>query len=253
MLKQIEKLGLKEKEAKVYLALLELGPSPASIIAQKAKINRTTAYDILEVLVNYGIVSRVGEKTTKHFVAENPELLTSYLKKQSRSFLEKANEVSKLMPELQGLYNKSPSKPRVRFFEGKDGVIQIYEESLTSATEILSWSNIDNLEAFSSEYLNDYYQRRANKKIFIKAIVNNTNLAHQYKKKDSELFREMRIVPKKLMDVTPETYIYDNKVAFMSLAEEFGVIIESKEIAETQKKIFDLAWETAQKYDKQFK
>jgi hypothetical protein len=28
----------------------------------------------------------------------------------------------------------------------------------------------------------------------------------------------------------------------MSLAEEFGVIIESKEIAEAQKKIFELAW-----------
>ncbi|MDP2917995.1 MAG: helix-turn-helix domain-containing protein, partial [bacterium] len=57
--KQLTNLGLSDKEAACYLALLELGPSTVSEIAGLAKINRTTGYDILESLANYGLISHL--------------------------------------------------------------------------------------------------------------------------------------------------------------------------------------------------
>lgn len=55
MLAQLKHIGLSENEAKVYLAMLELGPSPMLEIAAKAGINRPTAYAQLEALKKGGL------------------------------------------------------------------------------------------------------------------------------------------------------------------------------------------------------
>jgi sugar-specific transcriptional regulator TrmB len=46
----LQHLGYSEKEAKVYLALLELGTSPASTIARFIGENRVTVYSTLKIL-----------------------------------------------------------------------------------------------------------------------------------------------------------------------------------------------------------
>jgi len=48
MINELEKLGLNEKEARVYLALLELGESNIQGLSAKSSVKRTTVYDILE-------------------------------------------------------------------------------------------------------------------------------------------------------------------------------------------------------------
>ncbi len=245
-IKTLEELGLSNKEARIYLKLLELGPSSVSNIASRSKINRTTAYDILESLIEYGVVSRVkGKKTKKFYLANNPEMLVAYLKNKSQEFNSKADFAEQILPELKKIYSVAPVKPNVRYYHGVDGIKAIYEDSLTSKTEIVSWQDIDNLENFSSKYFNEYYRRRAEKGIFIKAIVSDTKSARGYKKEDEKLHREMRIVSKEMMTIKPECYVYDNKVAFMSLREKFGVIIESQDIADAQRKLYELAWQKA--------
>jgi len=46
----LESVGLMPSESKVYLASLELGPSPVQTIAQKSGISRTAAYDAISQL-----------------------------------------------------------------------------------------------------------------------------------------------------------------------------------------------------------
>ena len=243
------KFGLSEKEAQIYLSLLELGATSVASIAAKAKINRTTAYDILESLINYGIISRVGDHKKKTYIAEHPEQLVAYLERKSQEYVEKSEIAKNLLPELKGIYNSIPHRPRVKFYEGEAGIISIYEDSLTSQTEILSWLNAENTADFAKKYFDDYYKRRAEKKIHIKAVVSDSPTARKIKKRNIEEDRESRLVPKNQMDIKPECYIYDDKVAFMSLKEKFGVIIESKDIADAQRKLFELAWEKAKEYD----
>lgn len=246
----LQKFGLSEKEAKVYLALLEIGSAAVSETAQKAKINRTTTYDILENLIAYGLVSYVGEENSKHYAAENPELLISFLENKSKEFKHKSEEASKILPELKGTYNLIPHKPKVKYYEGDEGITAMYEDSLTAKTEILSWLDIQVTHDFSFEYFNEYYRRRVEKGIHIKAIVNEDRLSREFKKISPEFLREMRIVPREMMVGTPECYIYDDKVSFMSVKERFGVIIESKDIADAQRKLYQLAWERAKELDK---
>lgn len=238
----LKQFGLSEKEASVYLALLELGPSGVTEIAAKAKINRTTGYDILEALVHYGLVGYVKEEKKKHYVAENPELLVTYLEKKGKELIEKSQEAKKLLPELKSVYNSLPHKPKVKYYDGEDGIIAMYEDSLTSSTEILSWLNTERTADFSAPYFTEYYKRRTKKGIHIKAIVNDVPIAWEINARNKEEDREMRIIPREMMDIVPECYIYDDKVSFMSLREKFGVMIESKDIAEAQRKLYDLAW-----------
>jgi len=79
----------------------------------------------------------------------------------------------------------------------------------------------------------------------LKAIINDVPSARQYQRQDKKLNRELRIVPFEKMNVKPETYVYDNKVALFSLKERFAVLIESQDIADALKKLYDLAWEQA--------
>ena len=68
------------------------------------------------------------------------------------------------------------------------------------------------------------------------------------------MLREIRLVPSKEFDFTNEIKVYDHKVAILSFDEGpraendmFGVIMESKEVAETQRQIFEMAWRYAGK------
>ena len=57
----LEEIGLSEKEAKIYLALLQVDSALISDLAEKTKINRTTVYPVLESLAKKGLVSELQE------------------------------------------------------------------------------------------------------------------------------------------------------------------------------------------------
>mgnify|MGYP001575212830 FL=1 len=99
MYESLQKLGLKRKESLVYLATLDLGTaSPASIIAKKAHVNRTTAYDILEQLIEKGVIVSFEKQKTKYYEALPPAKLVAYLKYQSEKFAQLSNKANALLP-----------------------------------------------------------------------------------------------------------------------------------------------------------
>jgi len=57
-------------------------------------------------------------------------------------------------------------------------------------------------------------------------------------------------VPKDKYSFSPEIDIYDNKVMIASWKDKMGIIIESKEIADAMKKVYELAWAEAKRLDK---
>lgn len=248
---KLTRLGFSEKESLVYLALLELGKSTVSRIARRARINRTTAYDIITELEHRGLaVKAVSAKTKKQLYApEPPEKLILYLERREKEWRQGISEAQTLMGELKFLAQKQPGPPRLKLFEGKAGIKELYETSLTAKEEIRSFNSVESLEQFDKSYAREYFQRRAAKNIFIKAIVNDGPLSHEYKKRDNREKREIRIVPQDKMDIGPEIYFYDNSVSIFSLKENFGVMIESREITEAFKKLYDLAWERAKAYE----
>ena len=64
--------------------------------------------------------------------------------------------------------------------------------------------------------------------------------------------RERRFLPKEKFPFAGSVTIYGNKVALINQKTTVsGVIIENKEIAETLRTMFNLAWEASEKYQKE--
>ena len=79
MLKELQEIGLSEKESRVYLASLELGPATAERLSTQAKVNRSTTYVQLESLMKSGLVTTYEEGKKTFFSPESPELLKRLL------------------------------------------------------------------------------------------------------------------------------------------------------------------------------
>lgn len=245
--KQLTDLGFSEKEARVYLALLELGPSTATQIARRAKINRTTGYDILESLVGNGLASPLGETKVQKFAAESPKKVIHFLEAKIKTAQENLSRAHGIIPQLLSVYN-TKEKPRVKFYEGADGMREAFEDTLTSTETILAYAvGEDMYKALSAEYFRDYFKRRVAAGIAVRVIAPDTPESLAVCANDAAEMRESILVPKDKFYFSTETNIYNNKIMIASWREKFAVIIESEEIAAGQKKIFELAWEGAKK------
>jgi hypothetical protein len=99
------------------------------------------------------------------------------------------------------------------------------------------------------DYFPKYYKRRAEKGIAIKAVIPNTEMARERIKHNQEEAREVALIPPGKYYFSPEINIYDNKVMIASWREKLGIIIESAEIADALKKIFELAWAEAKRLE----
>ena len=127
---ELRKLGLTEKEVRVYLAGLELGPSSVKKIAEIAKIPRPTTYQIIKTLENKGLFIEAKQKKKRLFVAQSPERILGILRIQKREIEEKEREFIRIIAALESKYSKE--KERIKIYRGKEG--------LKALEEIISFS-----------------------------------------------------------------------------------------------------------------
>jgi sugar-specific transcriptional regulator TrmB len=248
--KQLIELGFSDKEAGVYLALLELGPATTTEISRVAKINRTTGYDILESLVSYGLVNLVGETKIQKFVAENPDRVIVFLENKIKQVQENLKLAYNLIPELLSIYNEK-EKPKVKFYEGIERVKEAFEDTLTAKKEILAYAvGADMFKAVSREYFKDYSEKKVARNIKVRVIAPNDPESREVVLRDKEELRESLLVPKEQFYFSTEVNIYNNKILTISWKEKFAFIVESEEIANAQRKIFELAWLGAKQFQK---
>lgn len=229
-------LGLTDKEAKIYIATAEAGTAPVSNIAQMAHLNRVTTYDILDKLKQKGLISHFTKKKIKFFTAIKPEILLEEFEKRTNSLRTAIPKFKRLTGEI--------AHPRVRYFEGLEGIKAIYADTLTSKTEILNFSNSDEIRKQWPNYDEEYVAKRAEKKIFLKGIAPKDRAGETVKSQDDKYHREMRLIPPDKFNFTNEINIYDDKVSIISFKNELiGMIIESTEIANSQRAIFEMCWQ----------
>lgn len=232
-------MGLNGKKADVYLAALELGSSSVIEIAKKAGIKRTTCYDILLDLKNEGLISETSKGKKRLFVGEDPEKIQRNLKNKERLF-------SEILPQLQSIHNVRGSKPKIRFYEGREGLKEVYADTLKYKNqEILGFASYDVINLLGNEWANDYLKGRIKNGIYARGIIPGTELMMKdFVSKDQEQKRMTKVIDPKKYPFTIEINIYGhNKVALMSSKEEIGLIIEGQEIHNTMKLIFQLVWD----------
>jgi sugar-specific transcriptional regulator TrmB len=246
MIETLLKFGLSYKEAKLYVALLEIGSSVVSDIAKKTDMNRSTTYVLLESLVQRGLISISEKNSIKVYTPSPPDRLVQYLQEHVKKYTELIGVAQSLLPELRSMYTGTGPKPRVQYYEGGEGIKTAYEDTLTSTEPIRAFASINNMHEALPDYFPDYYLRRASKGINIRAIFPDTPEARERIKSNAQENRESMLVPTDRYAFSPEINIYDNKVSFFSWIERFALVVESRELADALKKAFDLSWLGAQ-------
>lgn len=236
--KSLDKLGFSQKEQDVYLALLQLEKATANQIAYQSKVKRPTTYDILYRLVQEGFIAETEENGKHMFAANSPENILRIIEERKR-------ELKDDLPQLLSIYNTKVNKPKVAYFDGLEGIRNLYEDTLLtlkSGDEILAYVadyEIPELE----KYMHDYVIRRAKKGIKARGIAENKPGIKEFTKENKEELRVTKLVNENEFNLKNEINIYANKVIIITYKPEpFGVLIESKEIADTQRAIFEMAW-----------
>jgi len=236
--KVLAQLGFSQNEAKVYLAALETGLASAQDIAKQAGVKRTTTYSVLGYLAGRGVVGKTKIKNKTRFLAEPPDKLLSMTH-------ELESQIKKTLPELEAIYNKKETKPKITFFEGKNAIQAVYDDILREKpAEILEW----NTEAYFKNPNVDpnYIDKRMASNIHARRIAgagSQWDLKHKYL--DAKELATTRIVPREQFWPGIEVNIYGDKIAFMNYAENMSVIIESKAIADAMRQAYELSWKGA--------
>ena len=248
--KVLEKLGLSEKEAKVYLALLGMGQTTVQAIAKKAGVVRPTTYVILETLSKKGLATTVEKNGKVYFAAEPPDQLKQFLAQQEREIEHKVEELKRALPEFQSVFALSGDRPTMRFYEGKDGVDSSDEDafrSLKPGEEFYSFTPVDEMLKVYPDALKAASEHRLTFNIWTNVIY--SSLKGKIPALDSDQSkRRARYLPIKQFPFrTIITIVPGKRVQITALENRiFAVVIEDPTVADTFKAIWDLVWQIAQ-------
>jgi len=242
---KLQEVGLGEKETQVYLAVLQNGGGSVMEIAEMAGIKRPTAHIILEGLKDQGLISQTYRGKRRVFSAETPDKLCRIPQEQER-------KIRELLPELNALYSKDSSKPVMRYYEGKEGLVYANEQLLeTTVSEYRSFTSMSAmLTIYDEAYMDDYVKRRieqgiASKTIRIKAheVDVDSLIGKPENKRGVRFFPGDEILPN-----IAALYITDTSIIILSSKDEYyAVIIESIELVTLMNLMWKTIWNISEK------
>ena len=232
----LEKYGLSQNEAKVYLTLLSLGSAMAGKIAKEAMMDRTSCYDALKKLLKAGLVSYVVEANRKLFKAVSPERLVRILK-------EKEEEIQQILPQLKVIYSSEKERYNVTLYKGYKGMKTVFEDILKEAKGKENLV-IDSSGCFVERmpyYAPHFIKGLEKNKIKVRHIVRFGKNIHPSKT------TKVRYFLKKLKGTVITTNIYGNKIAILIWTDvPEAVIIENKAATDSYRDYFEILWKNAE-------
>lgn len=240
--RQLATIGLSENQASVYLASLLLGSSTVLRISEKARIKRPTAYVAIEELMQLGLMSTFTKGKKRYFSAESPEKLLDLVMGEKQELTLKEKSLGELLPQLLSAFTITKTKPQVRFFEGKEGIEAIQRDIITTKPSLIySFVPLDPAHQLFPPQANDHRQKILRLKgVKVKSIYTSRN-GRVLPERQGPMVT--KFVSPKEFPFSTEIVIYGDKVAFLALKDEIlGVVIESRQIAETMRTVFHLAW-----------
>lgn len=242
----LQKIGLDEKEAKVYLAALKLRSAHASDIAKEAGIERSTCYGLLEELVRKGLIGKAEISKVLHFIAETPETLKTYLEGQKSNLELASKDIQAILPNLKHLQKEAFFKPKVEYFEGEKGLAAAFENVLPDIKKMAK-TNIPLLINGSSALILEIwpgYAAYARKRI--KTGISIKKLSWE-KKIPMEL---AEVEAKYTIKYLPKKYAYpagmnilEDKILLIDRENLFVAIIQNERLAQTMRIFFEFMWE----------
>ncbi|GEM_PF-202064 len=238
ILDALHDFGLSANEAKSYLALTKLNMATTGDVAKEAQIHNSKSHEALHSLVTKGLASYQIRGKMKIFFALDPEILIEKTEEKEKKLRDSVTELKKFktqQPLKQGIYAYEKIEGIKTIFRNFLREMQPDSEYLVLAGRALNLK----LEGF----LLDFHKKRAEKGVKTKIVhcLANWEYAQLREKIKST---EVRYV----QEYNPASInIYKDYVGIIASAEEpMGVIIKSKEIADSFREYFKIIWKNAQ-------
>jgi HTH-type transcriptional regulator, sugar sensing transcriptional regulator len=236
---------------------LKYGTRPTSFLAERTNLNRGTAYVTLHSLLAKGLVSKSTRRKVQYFTALDPQHLVSFVERSAEELSTTRKRLLLAMPELLQQMNPIASKPKIQFFEGRDGARTVFDDTIKaeektlraflSLADVADYIGPEYLERYTNRRIKSGYQLQALRTLEKDKLAMDSNVhARRYVTNKAQL-REVRYLSEDLA-FPLSMYLYDQRIAIISSPEEnFAMLIESREFCEMQKKLFMLLWGNAGK------
>ena len=247
----LQQIGLTKKEVQTYLALVKSGPVTLHQLAKLTGINRTSLYRIAERLQHLGLVNMILGQKAVRIVADKPAKLQVLLAQKALALTKLQEDTKNLVQTLQNNYTTDTAHPEnnVFYFEGVDGLKQILWNTLKSNTEVVGYGYTNWNENVGKAFANKMRSEIVLRKIKTREIQNDSGekLSQFNSVQGYEDFYQRRFVPKDVINIDHDTYIYDDVLAFFYWLDDqaFGIEIHNASIANTQRQIFEVLWQQA--------
>ncbi|MDP3661609.1 MAG: helix-turn-helix domain-containing protein [bacterium] len=240
--------GLTKEQAKIYLFLLENGLSPAKIIASKTGTGRALTYKVLEQLTALGLAEKREDigKVALFFPAHPKKL-----KELAAARRERSEEAFQTLERSYGLFASSfnllSGKPSIQFFEGTEGLQNVYADIIEVGQDIRVISSpIIEGRREVLQLIKEQIKKQVEQNIKTRAI---TPLAASQMvatpvEDDEKYLITRKKVPAEKLNIPAQIIIYGDKVAITNFKDGLvTVVMESKYIRETFEKMFEYIWE----------
>lgn len=250
LLEGLINLGLSEKEARVYLALLPLDKATAYTVAIRSGLKNPTAYVILDNLVSKGFALKIPSEDKHYFIAKSPKECIAIAR-------EKLSTAEEMLPELLAMQKRSDEKANVSYFEGFDGIKKMYSRLIDNMKKrptnersfVAFYAHQKHTPDFLRKYwveLNEEYRRIGLKRNAVTTLHPSIKnyLQEETKKKYG---MDLRPLPEKDYSSNISIEVYDNYTQIISHRNLQGILIENSDIADVMKQIFNLVWKTTNK------
>lgn len=237
-------IWFKPTEVRVYLSLLRLGTSYISRIVSETQLPKSTVYDILQRLEEKWLINSYEHAGTTRFTAEDPQKIEHILSQEARKIRKQQESFSELLPELYGIRNEHFSVPKIRLYQGEEGMKTVLDDTLSAHEIIYTYVNAQDMETYFKAINDPYAQKRVEQNIKKRVFVEDTPWSRDFLKKYIGMkVSEVKFLPaSKIFHL--EMNIYDGKVTYLTYRdkEPIGIIIEVRDIYEVQRALFETLW-----------
>ena len=254
-IKNLQDIGLSKKEAEIYLACFKLGKAKASDIAKMTDLPRTSVYNQIRDLVNKGYVKKTKVKSVEFFVPIEPKEILNDVQ-------EKVENFSNVLPKMEKLADFTGAKPKLEFFDTKEGLIKLYElmlgvnhgevvyaiesgEAIRSLAEKVGW-----------ELMLKWQKKSLDKGIIVQEVITQDIISFIQTAPENikVILRQRpitdRVVDEKLFPFPINLYLIGPDNVFVAVPQQnFALILENIYIYKSFVTLFKNLFERAERFD----
>lgn len=242
----LEKLGLTKGEIKVFLALNKLGEATVGPIGRESKVSKSKIYDILDKLIEKGLVSMIQKEGTKLFFANDPHMILEYVERQEKELKQTKEQVQVILPQLLAQRGDT-KKPLAEIYLGwqamkavRDELMSTYKPAQTFLTMGCPKAANDLLEG----YFLEFHKKRLKNKVGMRIIYNSDARIYGELRKKMKL-TQVRYLPEKFpsphwIDIFPEAVMF-----VLVTANPLTIIVRDKTLADSFRSYFEIMWKNS--------